>query len=295
MQVDTLEAALRKVFQNMSVTSLLALPDLLPSLVAGLQHPSDGVRDVAAFTVRRVLLNLAPLYQQLSTTHVAVAGGGSGSGGDGPEGVPSAAVARRIVDTPGLLTCVGLCVADSRIQVSDRACDVLVGVAAAAAATHPDVALGVAHAVAHVAGAWLLVTVPIRCVVPQALPGKRVGAVAVCVGACVNVSVWPLCLCVVVGSLPRARSAAVDAAVAEGQVDPSVMAVRVFDVTTRLVAVPGDAGASMFVALSSLGLVGRLCDAVTGDDPLLQMNILHFVPRVGACHAGALFLEERGG
>jgi hypothetical protein len=48
------------------VSALLGLADLLPSLAAGLQHPDDGVRDVAAYTTRRILLNLPPLYQELS-------------------------------------------------------------------------------------------------------------------------------------------------------------------------------------------------------------------------------------
>jgi hypothetical protein len=78
-QVDIVQAALRKVFQNMPVAGLLALPDLLPSLAAGLQHPEDSVRDVAAYTTRRILLNLPPLYEELRAAPTP----GSGAGAQG--------------------------------------------------------------------------------------------------------------------------------------------------------------------------------------------------------------------
>jgi hypothetical protein len=77
-------------------------------------------------------------------------------------------------------------------------------------------------------------------------------------------------------------------------VDGSVLAVRLFDVVTRLLALPEDAGERMHAALNRSGLVQRLCDAVTGDDVLLQVNILHFVPRVAVSRSGAVQLLEAG-
>ncbi len=67
-------------------------------------------------------------------------------------GVPNATVARQVLDAEGLMVNVGLCVGDSRIQVAERACDILVAVGAGAAPAFPDAADIVAHAVAHVAG-----------------------------------------------------------------------------------------------------------------------------------------------
>ena len=73
-------------------------------------------------------------------------------GSGGVFGIPDATVARRVLDAEGLVINVGLCVGDSRIQVSERACDILVAVAAGAAPVFPDAADIVAHSVAHVAG-----------------------------------------------------------------------------------------------------------------------------------------------
>ncbi len=89
-------------------------------------------------------------------------------------------------------------------------------------------------------------------------------------------------------------SAAMDSAVGDGSVDGSVMSVRLFDVTTRLLGLPGVAGDRLHASLAGAGLVQRLFDAVTGDDILLQVNILHFVPRVAGSRAGAAHLLEAG-
>jgi hypothetical protein len=142
-QVVLLASALKKLFQNMQVADLLAQTDLLPSLSLGLQHPGDGVREVAAVTLRRLLLNLPPAYIEITTLP-------SVTPTRAADAARSQAVANAAVSTEGLVQNVALCVADSRILVAERACEILVLLAAAS--TVPDTKAAIARAVAHTAG-----------------------------------------------------------------------------------------------------------------------------------------------
>ena len=91
-------------------------------------------------------------------------------------------------------------------------------------------------------------------------------------------------------------AAAIDDAVAAGIVDAATMSVRLFDVVTRLVAAkrPGSDADTMFLALLASGLVQRFCGAITGDDVLLQVNILQFVPRCASGRASTTYLLDNG-
>ena len=50
----------------------------------------------------------------------------------------------------------------------------------------------------------------------------------------------------------------------------------------------------MFDALFAVGLVQRFCAAITGDDVLLQLNVLQFVPRAAASHTCAAHMLDTG-
>ena len=147
LQITLMQAVLKKLFQNMQVGSLVAQPELLPHLAIGLQHPADGIREVAADTLRRLLLNLPPSYIEITTLPDAIDDSVSRRG----DAARDAAVANDVLATTGLVHSVALCIGDARILVAERASEILV--ALAHAATRDDTCDVIARAISAAAGA----------------------------------------------------------------------------------------------------------------------------------------------
>jgi hypothetical protein len=107
-QVGLLVLVLRKLFQNMACSAILQQADVLTYVSAGFRHPSDSVRELAAFVTRRLLVNAPPSYMSTYITASV----------DAASGVVDAVVA-AVLAVDGMVNGIAMCVGDARIAVAE--------------------------------------------------------------------------------------------------------------------------------------------------------------------------------